>query len=399
MNRPSRRSGLLVALSMLIALPTAVANAGLLESRLADTREDAKETRAELSIVDKRQQVVVRQVSRLNRRLAELEVPLRRLEAEVNGLEDQIAKREDRIVELRAERERQKKEIERLNRELGAARDLLATRVVTAYKNGDTGVIEQLAAADSLEELFRRQEALAQIVGLDDRVIGRITSAERKVRVKRARNFELRREIREDILALDANRDSVDAKRAQAKAARDEVATVRAERDKMLDALSAREQNLGAHLDDLEEDAKVLQDVIKNGTSTYSGAIGGLSSSGLIWPVSGPVVSPFGPRWGRMHEGIDIAIGAGNPISASAAGVVTHAGWMGGYGNMVIVQHAGGLATGYAHQSQISVTNGQLVGQGQLIGFIGCTGHCYGDHLHYEVYMHGTPQNPMSYLS
>jgi murein DD-endopeptidase MepM/ murein hydrolase activator NlpD len=191
----------------------------------------------------------------------------------------------------------------------------------------------------------------------------------------------------------------VDSKREQAQVARDEVAAVRAERDKMLDALSAREQNLGAHLDDLEEDAKVLQDVIKNGTSTYSGAIGGLSSSGLIWPVGGPVVSPFGPRWGRMHEGIDIAIGAGNPISASAAGVVTHAGWMGGYGNMVIVQHAGGLATGYAHQSQIAVSNGQLVGQGQLIGFIGCTGHCYGDHLHFEVYMNGAPQDPMAYLS
>lgn len=398
MNRPSRRSGLLVALTIFIALPTAAANAGLLESRLADTRADAKDTRAELSIVDKRQQVVVRQVTRLNRRLAELEVPLRRLEAEVSGLEHQIAKREQRIVELRAERERQKREIARLNKELDAAQDLLATRVVTAYKSGDTGVIEQLAAADSLEELFRRQEALAQIVGLDERVIGRITSAERKVRVKRARNFELRREIREDILTLDQHRDSVDAKRAEAKAARDEVAAVRAERDKMLDALSAREQNLGAHLDDLEEDAKVLQDVIKNGTSTYSGAIGGLSSSGLIWPVGGPVVSPFGPRWGRMHEGIDIAIGAGNPISAAAAGVVTHAGWMGGYGNMVIVQHAGGLATGYAHQSQISVSNGQLVGQGQLIGFIGCTGHCYGDHLHFEVYVNGAPQDPMAYL-
>ena len=398
MNRPLRRSGLLVALSIFIALPTAVANAGLLEDRLADTRADAKDTKAELSVVDKRQQVVVRQVTRLNRKLAELEVPLRRLEAEVAGLEHQIAKREDRIVELRADRERQKQEIARLNVELKSAQDLLATRVVTAYKSGDTGVIEQLAAADSLEELFRREEALAQIVGLDDRVIERITDAERAVRVKRARNFELRREIREDILSLETDRESVDAKRGEAQAARDEVAVVRAERDEMLTALTAREEDLGAHLDDLHEDAKVLQDVIKNGTSTYSGAIGGLSSSGLIWPVSGPIVSPFGPRWGRMHEGIDIAIGAGNPISSVAAGVVTHAGWMGGYGNMVIVQHAGGLASGYAHQSQIAVSNGQLVGQGQLLGFIGCTGHCFGDHLHFEVYENGTPVDPMRYL-
>lgn len=396
--RPTRRRGLLVTLAIFIALPTAAANAGLLEERLADTREDARETKAELSIVDKRQQVVVRQVSRLNRRLAELEVPLRRLEAEVDGLEHQISKREDRIEDLRAERDRQRKEIDRLNVELGAARDLLATRVVTAYKSGDIGVIEQLASAENLEDLFRRQEALGQIIGLDERVIGRITDAEREVRIKRARNFELRREIREDIMRLEEDREDVDAKRAKAKAARDEVAAVRAERDEMLEALTAREENLGAHLDDLAEDAKVLQDVIENGTSTYSGAIGGLSASGFIWPVSGPVVSPFGPRWGRMHEGIDIAIGAGNPISASAAGVVTHAGWMGGYGNMVIVQHANGVGTGYAHQSQIAVSQGQLVGQGQLLGFIGCTGHCFGDHLHFEVYENGSPVDPMRYL-
>ena len=402
MNRPTRRSGLLVALatsSLTLAAFTAVANAGMLEERLANTRADAKETRAELAIVDKRQQVVVRQVSRLNRRLAELEVPLNRLEAEVAGLEHQISQREDRIVELRKERERQRKEILRLNEELDSAQALLASRVVATYKHGDTGMLEQLAASDSLEDLFRREEAMDQVVGLDDRVIDRITNAERAVRVKRARNFELRRRIREDILGLEQDRQQVDAKRAKAKAARDEVAAVRAERDKMLKSLTAREENLGAHLDDLEDDAKMLKDVIENGTSTYSGAIGGLSASGLIWPVSGPIVSPFGPRWGRMHEGIDIAIGAGNPLHAAASGVVTHAGWMGGYGNMVIVQHANGLATGYAHQSQIAVTNGQVVGQGQLIGFIGCTGHCFGDHLHFEVYVNGTPHDPMAYLT
>ncbi len=399
MNRPlRRRSTLLVALSLLVALPTAAANAGMLEERLADTRADAKETRSELAIVDKRQQVVVRQVSRLNRRIAELEVPLRRLEAEVAGLEDQIAKREGRIEELKEARKRQEREIVRLNEELDAAKDLLASRVVTAYKQGDTGMLEQLAMAEDLEDLFRREEALDQVVGLDERVIGRISDAERAVRIKRARNFELRRQVREDILALENDREQVDAKRARAQSARDEVAAVKSERDEMLKSLAAREENLGARLDDLERDAKKLKDVIENGTSTYSGALAGLNPSGFAWPVSGPVVSPFGPRWGRMHEGIDIAIGGGNPISATASGVITHAGWMGGFGNMVIIQHANGVSSGYAHQSQIAVTAGQVVGQGQLIGFVGCTGHCYGDHVHMEIYEGGVPVDPMRYL-
>lgn len=399
MNRPTRRALPVVLLLALTLLPTTAAMAGVLEERLAKTRAAAKEAKAEMAVIDRRQQAVVRQVARLNARLAELERPLRELEGEVEALEYQIARREARIVDLRAARKRHEREIARLNRELESARGLLATRVVTAYKTGDTGMMEQLAGAGSIEDLFRREEALAQVVGLDERVIARITGAERQVRIKRAQNFEMRRQIREDILALDTDREQADAKRAAAQARRDQVAAVRAERDAVLRKLTAREEDLGAHLDDLQEDAKVLQDVIKNGTSTYSGQIGGLSASGLTWPVQGPIVSPFGPRWGRMHEGIDIAIGAGNPIYASASGVVTHAGWMGGYGNMVVIQHAGSLATGYAHQSQISVASGQLVQQGQVIGFIGCTGHCYGDHLHYEVYVNGTPNDPLAYLS
>src|SRR6266508_494592 len=121
------------------------------------------------------------------------------------------------------------------------------------------------------------------------------------------------------------------------------------------------------------------------------------SASGLIWPVNGPVVSPFGMRWGRMHTGIDIAVPYGTPIHASASGAVIFAGWMGGYGNFVIVDHGGGLATAYAHQSSIAVGEGS-VSQGQVIGYVGCTGHCFGPHLHFEVRVNGTPVDPLGYL-
>jgi murein DD-endopeptidase MepM/ murein hydrolase activator NlpD len=121
------------------------------------------------------------------------------------------------------------------------------------------------------------------------------------------------------------------------------------------------------------------------------------SPSGLIWPVSGPVVSPFGMRWGRLHAGIDIGVGYGTPIHASASGTVIFAGWMGGYGNFVIVDHGGGLSTAYAHQSSIAVGGGS-VSQGQVIGYVGCTGHCFGPHLHFEVRINGSPVDPMGYL-
>ncbi len=122
------------------------------------------------------------------------------------------------------------------------------------------------------------------------------------------------------------------------------------------------------------------------------------SASGFIWPVAGAVTSGFGWRWGRMHEGIDIAAATGTPIGASASGTVIYAGWMSGYGNLVVVDHGGGVATAYAHMSSIAAGVGQGVSQGQTIGYVGCTGHCFGPHLHFEVRLNGSAVDPLGYL-
>jgi murein DD-endopeptidase MepM/ murein hydrolase activator NlpD len=122
------------------------------------------------------------------------------------------------------------------------------------------------------------------------------------------------------------------------------------------------------------------------------------SAHGLIWPVSGPVTSPFGYRWGRLHAGIDIGAGYGTPIHAAAAGTVVLLGWTGGYGNYTCIDHGGGLATCYAHQSSYAVSAGAQVSQGQVIGYVGSTGHSFGAHLHFEVRINGAPVDPLGYL-
>ena len=113
--------------------------------------------------------------------------------------------------------------------------------------------------------------------------------------------------------------------------------------------------------------------------------------------MSGVLTSGFGWRWGRMHEGIDISAPAGTPIHAAAAGTIIFAGWMGGYGNMVIIDHGGGLATAYAHMSSIWLSGGS-VGQGTAIGGVGTTGSSTGNHLHFEVRVNGAAVDPMGYL-
>jgi Peptidase family M23 len=119
----------------------------------------------------------------------------------------------------------------------------------------------------------------------------------------------------------------------------------------------------------------------------------------LAWPVVGPVVSPYGMRWGRLHAGIDIAVAAGTPIYAAAAGRVTTKGWVGGYGNYTCLDHGRQISTCYAHQSRLGPTpSGGLLGPGQLVGWVGCTGHCFGDHLHFELRIAGRPIDPLPHL-
>jgi murein DD-endopeptidase MepM/ murein hydrolase activator NlpD len=122
------------------------------------------------------------------------------------------------------------------------------------------------------------------------------------------------------------------------------------------------------------------------------------TSGGLIWPVAGSVSSEFGPRWGAMHSGIDIWAPIGTSVVAAKGGTVISTGFSGGYGNLVLIDHGGGFVTAYAHLSAISVASGQSVGQGQLVGAVGCTGSCTGPHLHFETRVNGAAQNPRSFL-
>jgi murein DD-endopeptidase MepM/ murein hydrolase activator NlpD len=199
------------------------------------------------------------------------------------------------------------------------------------------------------------------------------------------------------------------ARTAQVREVRDELAAnrkriagARGERQSSLDSLSAEEQAERSEAEALHAASAELAAKIRAAESSAVtasvGAGAAPSASGLIWPVNGPVTSPFGMRWGRMHEGIDIGVGYRTPIHAAAAGVVVWAGWLGGYGNLVVVDHGNGLATAYAHASAILVAVGQQVAQGETISLVGSTGNSSGPHLHFEVRVNGIAVDPLLYL-
>ncbi|MEW6243784.1 MAG: LysM peptidoglycan-binding domain-containing M23 family metallopeptidase [Bacillota bacterium] len=122
------------------------------------------------------------------------------------------------------------------------------------------------------------------------------------------------------------------------------------------------------------------------------------SSPGLIWPLSGPITSPFGIRWGKLHEGIDIGGVLGQNVVSPRDGVVVFSGWKAGYGITVVIEHEGNVRTVYAHLSRTLVSQGKRVVQGEIIGKVGTTGNSTGPHLHFELHVNNQPVNPLNWL-
>ena len=121
-------------------------------------------------------------------------------------------------------------------------------------------------------------------------------------------------------------------------------------------------------------------------------------SGDFIYPINGQFTSPFGMRWGRLHAGIDLAAPTGRPIRAAAGGRVILAAPTGGYGNYTCLAHNKSISTCYAHQVRFGARVGETVSQGDVIGYVGNTGHSFGAHLHFEVRIDGRPVDPMGYL-
>lgn len=156
---------------------------------------------------------------------------------------------------------------------------------------------------------------------------------------------------------------------------------------------------------DLIARSNEIRQIIQSRMQQNSGSDQIVHGSGtFIWPCNGPITSPFGyrthPIFGTTiyHSGIDIGVDYNTPIHAADGGTVILAGWCGGYGNAVIIDHGNGLQTLYGHNTSVAVSEGQTVSQGQVIAYSGSTGYSTGPHCHFEVRRNGEAVDPMGYL-
>jgi murein DD-endopeptidase MepM/ murein hydrolase activator NlpD len=377
-----------LALAAYLLLPLPGLSAPL-NQRIEKKREQIAEARHKEGVLST---TIQRFSTRIESLQGEISATQERLERAQRSLDRQRAE----LLEVRDQLEAARDRLERLRRELETARRVLAARLVEIYKSDSPDALTVVLEADGFGDLLERAEFLERISEQDRAITDRVRDLRDRARDQAIELADLEEQEQLAAERILAERDQIAAAQNQLVASRDELAAARADKRGALATVRDSRVALEGDLRALEAEQARVQAALAN-PAPAAGPIR-QGSGQLVWPVNGPVVSPFGMRWGRLHAGVDIAVGSGTPIRAADSGRVVLMGWVGGYGNYTCIQHTGSLSTCYAHQSSFATSNGANVGQGQVIGYVGCTGHCFGDHLHFETRVGGSPVDPMGYL-
>jgi murein DD-endopeptidase MepM/ murein hydrolase activator NlpD len=330
------------------------------------------------------------------------------LQGEIRGLQD----RQNRIqVSLDAKRtelfatqnklEKAKDRLARLKVYLAQAQKVLAQRLVQMYKDGEPDALTVVLESNGFADLLERTQFLDRITNQDNQIITRVRRLKAETTHQTNELAALQKQQKAAAIAIEARRNQVAAVKGKLVSSRTDLQSARNGRQVILSRVRSTRQRLEGDLSKMQAQvAAQLRAAQAQAVPTAGAGPIRHGSGSLIWPVNGPITSPFCERraWEACHPGIDIGVPSGTPIRAADSGRVAIAGWVGGYGNYTCIQHTASLSSCYGHQSVIKVSVGQNVSQGQVIGLTGCTGLCFGPHLHFEVRINGAVTNPLNYL-
>ena len=356
---------------------------------IASDQEDLEKVEDQLSEIRDRIDLHKDQASSLKEKVETVSADIRDLEVAINTLNEEID-------EVQAKANVAELQIDDTQSDIDKVKNRAIEQAVSLYKGGAAQGLDALLTSTSLGELNDRVQMLG--IAAEENTGALIKYGRLKVTLEDqyAELFAIKEDLNTRLASREDYMAELDARKSEMEK---DVATLRGK--------IAEDEEEEAHkeeqYDDIRDQILAAQaEAAADGGPVPVGPppdVGSPSAAGFVWPVNGAVTSGFGYRWGRMHEGIDIDGYTGQPIVASKAGRVISAGDAGdGYGSKVVIDHGGGYTTLYAHMSRMGTSNGASVGQGQVIGYVGCTGSCTGDHLHFEVRVNGSAQNPLSYL-
>jgi murein DD-endopeptidase MepM/ murein hydrolase activator NlpD len=388
------------ATAALAALCVPVAGGQSLGDRKNALDERISGLRSEIDQAKAREGVLTNEISAASAEIDALTGDVDVLTARLATLEAELAEYRARLARLQARYREQTEHLNRLTHEHAVAQRKLSDRLIELYKAGEPSELEILLQAQSFSDLLDQLDYFRAIGEHDKAIVDEIKRIRTEVRAARVETGRIKAEVAEATAVLAEKTEAQRAAREQLLARQAALASAREDKQGMLAGVREERHEDQEDLEQMQAASAAIAAQIQAAAASSpppSSGGGNPSAAGFIWPVSGPITSGFGWRWGRMHEGIDIGVACGTPIRAAAGGTVIFAGWMDGYGNLTIIDHGGGIATAYGHQSSIYVGGGS-VSQGQTIGAVGSTGNSTGCHLHFEVRVNGSPVDPLGYL-
>ncbi len=402
----ARRLPFLLVLVLVLAAP-ALAGDGLGKQK-ANVDAQLSSVQAKIAASRAKAAALSSQIGNLNGQIRSLEGKVGDVSSRLGALQSDLVLRQRRLDKLNELFRLQTVRFTQLKHEYTLSVQRLDNRIIAIYKQEDPTTIDVLLAAKSFQDVLDQLDYLGAIAKQDKHVADAVGTAKLQVKAARAKTAVVRTGVANEARVISARVQQEAILRGELLTNQHRLSGARAGKSHALAATKAQEaaaieesQALAAASADLAARIRAA-DAAARASSDGSTDAGPLAPSSppasLIWPVSGPITSPFGMRWGSLHPGIDIGVPTGTPIKAAAAGKVLYCGWMSGYGNLVMIDHGGGIATLYGHQSRIASTCGEDVAQGQVIGYVGCTGFCTGPHLHFEVRVNGNPVDPLGYL-
>jgi murein DD-endopeptidase MepM/ murein hydrolase activator NlpD len=378
-----------LALAAFLVLPMP-GHSSSLDHRIDVVRAKIREKRA-------KEGVLTTTITRYNHRIQSLQGEIRGLQDRQNRITGSLVEKRAELFATQDKLEKAKDRLARLKVYLAKAQKVLAERLVQMYKDGEPDVLTVILESDGFADLLERTQFLDRITNQDNQIITRVRTLKSETTKQTKELGKLQKQQKAAAAAIEQRRNQVAAVKGKLVSSRTDLQSARDGRRVILSRVQSSRHRLEGDLSKMQ--AQVAAELRAAQGVPAAGPIRRGTGS-MIWPVNGPITSPFCERrsWESCHPGIDIGVPAGTPIRAADSGRVVIAGWTGGYGNYTCIQHTASLSSCYGHQSAILVSVGQNVSQGQVIGRVGCTGLCFGDHLHFEVRINGAVTNPLNYL-
>lgn len=350
------------------------------------TKPTRKALEQKKAAVEKKASAIRKEIQANRREASAVLADIRQIDSELDEANDQLQTTTRRLLDAREEQRQIAARLDEAEKTVKTCRDAIGQRLWAEYLRGEQSPLSILIGSESFADVVERAYVMERMAARDREMVDEFLAAKAR--------------IEEEKQAADAIVAKIESLRQRQVAQKQQLDRAMSRKRSLLKELNQTREHLQDQLDEIErESRKIEAELAKYYASGGSNVP--VYRGKLMQPIPGSIGSGFGMRTHpisgqyKMHNGVDIMGRTGDPIRAAAPGKVIFAGWRGGYGNCVIIDHGGGLSTLYAHASKIYVSQGQSVSQGQTIAAVGSTGYSTGPHLHWEVRINGKPVNPV----